>query len=115
MLLLIVLCLMIIGNINSLKISNNNISINKLLMKSLIMITIFNQQPSFGDNIDSNNNNNNDISMIVPSRKTIIKLSDEDINIQSNSNSQQIESFDEVLKLIPSWKYFKIIAKEYRY
>ena len=114
MLLLIVLCLMIIGNINSLKISNNNISINKLLMKSLIMITIFNQ-PSFGDNIDSNNNNNDDISMIVPSRKTIIKLSDEDINIQSNSNSQQIESFDEVLNLIPSWKYFKIIAKEYRY
>lgn len=43
-------------------------------------------------------------SEIVPSRPTVISLPEE------RPSDNQIET---VLNLIPSWKYFKIIAKEY--
>jgi len=51
----------------------------------------------------------NAISLTVPSRPTIIALPDE----AAVSKEGDVDSFEEVLKLIPSWKYFKIIAKEY--
>ena len=109
MLIVVFLILSMIGNIRCLKISSTD-AMRKMIAKTLVIMTVFNQQPSYGDiDIDSNNN---DVSLIVPSRKTIVKIPDEDKNIQVNPK-EQIESIDQVLKLIPSWKYFKIIAKEY--
>ena len=114
-LILVLTLSLMIEDINCLKLSNS--IMNKMIAKTLVMMTILNQQPSYGDDFDNNiesNTNNNDISMIVPSRKTVIKLSDDEMNVKINPN-EQVESIDEVLKLIPSWKYFKIIAKEYRF
>ena len=109
MLIVVFLILSMIGNIRCLKISSTD-AMRKMIAKTLVIMTVFNQQPSYGDiDIDSNNN---DVSLIVPSRKTIVKIPDEDKNVQVNPN-EQIESIDQVLNLIPSWKYFKIISKEY--
>ena len=109
MLIVVFLILSMIGNIRCLKISSTD-AMRKMIAKTLVIMTVFKQQPSYGDiDIDSNNN---DVSLIVPSRKTIVKIPDEDKNVQVNPN-EQIESIDQVLNLIPSWKYFKIIAKEY--
>lgn len=48
-------------------------------------------------------------SATVPSRR--VKISETELNVDSKDLSD--ESFDSILKLIPSYKYFKVISKEY--
>ena len=109
-----VLLLMVImlGCVNGLKYQYNNI--NKFLMSSSIAIGTFicPINPCYSDYLDGIDGKN-EISLIVPSRDITIKIPDEDLQVQSTKNGDQVESIEEVLKLIPSWKYFKIIAKEY--
>jgi len=76
----------------------------------LAMTTVIN--PCYASLLDGIEGSN-DVSMTVPSRNVVIKIPDEDLLIKPDPNAKQVESVEEVLKLIPSWKYFKIIAKEY--
>mmetsp|Transcript_29244 Transcript_29244/g.64908 ORF Transcript_29244/g.64908 Transcript_29244/m.64908 type:complete len:166 (-) Transcript_29244:74-571(-) len=49
-----------------------------------------------------------DISLNVPSRPTVIALDEDEWKVKADD-----DAVTTVLKLIPSYKYFKIIAKEY--
>ena len=101
----VMMIMLIIMLSEGLQISN----MKKSMMTSLLAITlVINPTTSFADVEDSN-----DVSMIVPSRNVVIKIPADALQAKSDPNAKQVESVEEVLKLIPSWKYFKIIAKEY--
>ena len=84
----------------------NNIMKKSMMSSLLAMSIVINPTTSYAVE------DSNDVSMTVPSRNVVIKIPDEDL-LAKPDPSKQVESIDEVLKLIPSWKYFKIIAKEY--
>ena len=88
-----------------------NMMMKKSMMSSLIAMTVV-MNPCYADYLDGIDGSN-EVSLIVPSRKVVIKIPDDDLQAKPDPTAKQVESIDEVLKLIPSWKYFKIIAKEY--
>lgn len=91
----------------------NGLKYKVFISKIIVIGSIMNPiNPCYGDYLDGIEGKN-DISLIVPSREITIKIPEEDLQVQSIQKGEQVESFEEVLKLIPSWKYFKIIAKEY--
>lgn len=94
---------------------SEGIQINNIMKKSmsslLAMSVVINPTTTYADYLDGIEGTN-DVSMTVPSRNVVIKIPDEDLQVKRDP-TKQVESVDEVLKLIPSWKYFKIISKEY--
>lgn len=88
----------------------NKFAIKRCLVTGIVAINI---SPCFADYLDAIDSKN-EVSLTVPSREIVIKMPEEDLKTRTDGkNAKQVESFDEVLKLIPSYKYFKIIAKEY--
>lgn len=87
----------------------NKFAIKRCLVSGIVAINI---SPCFADYLDGIDGKN-EVSKTVPSREIVIKMPEEDLKTTDGKDIKQVESFDEVLKLIPSYKYFKIIAKEY--
>lgn len=58
-------------------------------------------------------NTEEETSQNVPNRKFVISTKDLEKFTASSTGAEDADSFDTVLKLIPSYKYFKIIGKEY--
>ena len=114
--------LSIISVVSSIKIASTSSLFRKKLITVCSIISIscspvitlasidstFIDQATYPESVGKiNKSNDYEESQTVPSRKIIISAKD----LESTSSSD--ESLETILQLIPSYKYFKIIAKEY--
>ena len=112
--------LSIISVVSSIKIASTSSLFRKKLITFCSIISIscspvlasidstFVDQATYPESVGKiNKSNDYEESQTVPSRKIIISAKD----LESTSSSD--ESLETILQLIPSYKYFKIIAKEY--